>query len=205
MKKILVLASQSKARQQLLRDAHMPYILADHYADEASCLIEGTLQDKVLAIAHGKMRHVRMPNPEKDTEYFVLTADTMVQDSQGVIHGKPVDRQDAIHRIRALNGQGVVATAFCLEKRMWQNDEWVPEGSYEEVVSCSYELFIDDAMITEYLRVVPDYCFMSGGLTIEGYGAQFVRSISGSYTTLLGLPLFEVRAGLKKVGFFRCF
>ena len=38
-------------------------------------------------------------------------------------------------------------------------------------------------------------------MAIEGVGSQFVKSIDGSYTAIVGLPLFELRTALLELGF----
>ena len=42
----------------------------------------------------------------------------------------------------------------------------------------------------------------AGGFAIEGYGMQFVQSVNGSITTIIGLPLYELRQALETLGFF---
>ena len=63
------------------------------------------------------MDHVLLPQGGEGEVRIVLTADTMSTDLDGVVHGKPVSRQDAIHKIKTLRRGGVVATAFCLDKK----------------------------------------------------------------------------------------
>jgi septum formation protein len=45
------------------------------------------------------------------------------------------------------------------------------------------------------------YTNVSGAMAIEGVGSQFVKSIDGSYTAIVGLPLFELRQALTELGF----
>ncbi|MDZ4154758.1 Maf family protein, partial [Methylicorpusculum sp.] len=42
----------------------------------------------------------------------------------------------------------------------------------------------------------------SNAIAIEGFGEQFLKKITGSYSTVIGLPLFEVRQALDELGFF---
>ena len=58
-----------------------------------------------------------------------------------------------------------------------------------------------DNWIDIYLEKTP-YLDVSGGMAIEKYGNQFLKTVQGSYSTIIGLPLFEVREALEKLGFF---
>jgi predicted house-cleaning NTP pyrophosphatase (Maf/HAM1 superfamily) len=40
-----------------------------------------------------------------------------------------------------------------------------------------------------------------GAGRIEDFGENFLKSVNGSYTTILGLPMFELRRALKEIGF----
>ena len=68
------------------------------------------------------MHHVILPDGKEGDILFVLTVDTMGLDHNGVIHGKPKDRKDAVQKIKALSGkEATSATAFCLHKKIWKN------------------------------------------------------------------------------------
>ncbi|MGE0206910.1 MAG: nucleoside triphosphate pyrophosphatase [Candidatus Babeliales bacterium] len=203
MKKILLLGSSSSSRQKLLMQAQIPFHVVDQSYNESLADRTKPFLQLVEAIAVQKMAHVTMPPAQKEGEHaFVLTADTMGQDSKGVVHGKPMTKQEAIASIKALNGTGVVATAFCLEKKVWRTGAWHTEKSIVRTVSALYEFDMPDAWIEKYVTAVPQYKDMSGGITIEGFGAQFLKTIQGSYSTIIGLPLFELREALEELGFF---
>ena len=42
----------------------------------------------------------------------------------------------------------------------------------------------------------------SGAIAIEDFGEQFLKSVSGSYSAIVGLPMFELREALSQLGFF---
>ncbi len=202
MKNVLLLGSQSSSRQQLLKEASIPFVVIGHHSDEAVCNWQQPFSKLLKFIAVQKMEHVMVPEGKNDERCFVLTADTMGMDSKGIIHGKPKDKLDAITKIKALRGQGIVATAFCLEKKRWLDGQWEVEQRILNYVQASYEFDMPDAWIKKYFAAVPHYKEMSGGLTIEGFGAQFLKRIDGSYSTIIGLPMFELREALEAIGFF---
>ena len=76
----------------------------------------------VLSIALYKMQHVILPDGKHEGDRcFVLTADTMSHDKMGVVHGKPVDRADAIAKIKATAAGSFLCTGFCLDRKVWKN------------------------------------------------------------------------------------
>lgn len=202
-KNTLLLASQSAGRQQLLREAQIPFSVIAQNADEnAACDWKLPFETVLKAIALSKMVHAQLPAGKKDNVCFVLTADTMGQDNECVIHAKPLDKMDAIKKIKALRPVGICGTAFCLDKKRFNGDEWEIEERIMECITAKYIFDMPDDWIEKYLQATPNYLQLSGGLSIEGYGAQFLKSINGSYTTILGLPMFEVREALQKLNFF---
>lgn len=202
MKNILYLASKSPSRQMLLKEARIPFIVVPQDADEAACMTGGSIEDTVLRIAQSKMRHAVLPAGQKVGEKaFVLTADTMVQDSAGVVHGKPVDRADAIAKLKAARHGNYLATGFCIERRIWNGSAWITEEHLEQVVTARYLFDIPDHWLEHYLDTTLGlHC--AGAAAVEGFGGQFLKSINGSHSCIIGLPLYELREALEKLGFF---
>lgn len=181
----------------------IPFEVVGHQANEEACGWELPLEKLVETIATAKSEHVIIPDhADKQKSVFVLTADSLCCDSRGKIHGKPQSRDDAIAKIKALNGKGKVSSAFCLERKFFEDNSWIAQERILKTVTADYEFDLPDSWIDRYLQNVPFYMNISGGITIDGYGAQFLKSINGSYSTILGLPVFEVRQALEKIGFF---
>lgn len=68
--------------------------------------------------------------------------------------------------------------------------------------SAAYQLDIADHWIEIYCEEYPEFLSIAGALIVEEYGAQFFKSLNGSYGVALGLPLFELREALELIGFF---
>ncbi len=201
MKNILYLASQSQSRQQLLSEAQIPFKQLSQTADEAACDWGLPLAQLVASIALYKMDHVDLSGLDRDKEIFVLTADTLSQDVGGAFQGKPKDRADAIEKIKEARGGTRLCTGFCLDKKVWRADGWQTVERIEQVVHARYKFIIPDEWIETYLEKSPGlHC--SNAIAVEQYGGQFLKEVQGSYTTIVGLPLFEVREALEKMGFF---
>jgi len=201
MKNVLLLGSQSISRQQLLRDSRIPFQVIPHTVHEEIKENNLSFEEKVLLIAEQKMNCIMKIIGKDEAVQFILTADTLGKDSTGRIWGKPRTRDEARNMLTCLRGGGTVCTAFHLIKRVLIHNGWNIEHSIKECVQAHYVLDIPDHWIEKYLDVVP-YQQISGGLTVDDYGAQFVAHITGSYTAILGLPLYEVRKALETAEFF---
>ncbi len=186
----------------LLKEARIPFMVVPQDADEAACMTGGSIEDTVLRIAQSKMRHAVLPVGQKVGEKaFVLTADTMVQDSTGIVHGKPLDRADAIAKLKAARHGNYLATGFCIERRIWNGSAWITEEHVEQVVTARYLFDIPDLWLEHYLDTTLGlHC--AGAAAVEGFGGQFLKSINGSHSCIIGLPLYELREALEKLGFF---
>ena len=202
MDNILLLASQSQSRRELLSLVKIPFVLVEQEADESECDWALPLPQLVASIAKHKMNQVIMPRGEEGQITFVLTADTLTQDKQGNLLPKPHTQLNAKRMLKVVRHGVRVGTAFCLDKKVFKFDSW----QIEERVECfveSYCIFdVPDAMMDEYLQN-SIALKASGAITCEGYGAQFFKAINGSYSTIIGLPLFELRVALEQLGFYQ--
>ena len=198
----LLLGSASRPRQILLEDALVPFIVVGHDANEDD-IKHTTIEETVLAIAQLKMDQVFMPADEKEgCVLFVLTADSMGCTVDGVIHGKPKNREDAITKLKALSGESMTATGFCVEKRVIKDGVWTTADKREGVVAARCKFEVPDAWLDRYLE--NSWALKAAGaIAIELYGAQFLKWVDGSSTSVMGLPMFEVRQALEEVGFFK--
>lgn len=122
----------------------------------------------------------------------VLGADTVVE-LDGDILGKPRDRLDADAILTRLSGrQHQVHTAVAMHH----------EGRMELRLSSSRVRLaeIDPATIARYLET-GEYLGKAGAYGIQGRAGAFVEYIEGSYSGIMGLPLYETSELLKKFGF----
>jgi len=111
----------------------------------------------------------------------------------GVVFGKPRDAADAARMLEALSGRThevLTAVAIC-----W-NDEISAEISTSSVTFCD----IARADIDRYVASSEPFD-KAGAYAVQGRGAAFVRRIDGSYSGVMGLPLYETAALLARIGF----
>jgi septum formation protein len=121
----------------------------------------------------------------------VLAADTTVAIA-GEILGKPNDRADAERMLKTLSGtQHRVLTAVALQF----------ESRFEVAVSESLVTFtpLDAERIAAYVQSGEPFD-KAGAYAIQGRAAAFVERLEGSYTGVMGLPLFETANLLRKFG-----
>jgi septum formation protein len=121
----------------------------------------------------------------------VLAADTTVA-LAGEILAKPTDRADAERMLRLLSGtQHRVLTAVAIQY----------ESRFEIVVSESLVTFgrLEDERIHAYVLSGEPFD-KAGGYGIQGRAGAFVQRIEGSYSGVMGLPLFETANLLRSFG-----
>lgn len=201
MKHILYLASKSASRKKLLERAGISFEIIGQDADESQCDWNQELQIVVESIAMHKMNHIIMPAGIDGQIAFVLTADTLSVDTTGAIRGKPTDEKEAFMMLEKANGpRNRCGTALCIEKRIFKDGAWQTQKRIIKYAQAIYDFHIPQEYIKKYLH---DTGAMeaAGAIKIED-GAQFVRSINGSYTAIVGLPMFELWQALHEIGFY---
>lgn len=202
MMHILYLGSKSSSRRMLLDHVQIPYQVVPQNADETQGNEGQSLSQVTQTIASHKMEHVVLPAGTHDNQKaFVLTADTLSQDATGAINGKPTNHADAIAKIKAARNGMRTGTAFCVQRRVWRNNTWHVDTHHNGYVEAYYEFIVPDAWLERYFDY-SDGLQGTQAIAIEEYGLQFLKSIQGSFTTIVGLPLFEVRNALEELGFF---
>jgi septum formation protein len=121
----------------------------------------------------------------------VLAADTTVA-VDGRILGKPADRREAAAMLAALSGRGhEVLSAIALKY----------ESQFECAVSVSEVEFkvLSPEDIRQY--VATGECDdKAGAYAIQGRAAQFVAALRGSFSGVMGLPLYETAQMLERMG-----
>lgn len=175
----LVLASASPRRRELLEQLGATYICDPAHIDESQrpgeapdAYVQRMAQDKAAVVA---ARHMIPP-------CVVLGADTSVV-VDGRVLGKPRDRDEALAMLRRLSGrEHTVLTALCLRGA---------RGEHSHLVATQVEFAVlDDAACDAYLATDEPWD-KAGAYAIQGVAGAFVRSIQGSYSNVVGLPLYE--------------
>lgn len=183
----LILASASPRRKDLLSGLGIPFKAIPSQIDENNDY-NYSPEEFSLNMAIKKAEDVR--NRIKDG--WILGADTIVVMEDDIL-GKPRDCKDAKEMLFRLSGrQHIVITSFCI---------FDPHGRISHMESVRSEVVIrklTEKEIDAYLDT-KEPLDKAGAYAVQGIGAFMVKSINGSYTNVVGLPLCEVILALKKV------
>lgn len=182
---LLHLASSSPRRQQILRGLGLLFTAKGPDIDESGRDGE-TPEQMVLRLAAAKARAANVVAGR-----LVLGADTAVV-LRGRVLSKPRDESDAIDMLMSLSGcSHTVLTGVALQ---------TPHGS-ETVISATDVRFreIDRDEASAYWQS-GEPRDKAGAYAIQGLGGMFVEAISGSYSGVVGLPVFETVKLLQAAG-----
>lgn len=182
---LLHLASSSPRRQEVLRSLGLDFTAKGPDIDESRFDNE-TPEQMVLRLAAGKAGAASVARGR-----LVLGADTAVV-LGGQVLGKPRDARDAIDILMQLSGRShTVLTGVALQ---------TPSG-------CKSAMSATDVRFREIDRDEARAYWQSGepqgkagAYAIQGMGGMFVEAISGSYSGVVGLPVFETVKLLQAAG-----
>lgn len=183
----LILASGSPRRRELLAQIGIAYRVWPVHIDEsprpgeAPGVYARRIAAEKSAAGHAQIEHLGIP---------VLAADTVV-----VLHdrimGKPKDREDALAMLRALSGQThQVYSAVSLRGLQHSEALSVTEVSFRA---------LGEREIKAYWQT-GEPVDKAGSYAIQGLGSVFVSAIQGSFSGVVGLPLFETAELLLQQG-----
>ncbi len=175
-----ILASTSPRRREMLQQAGFSFEVVAPPEDDNHALPGLSPDQLVAAQAMAKARAVAREHPDR----IVLGADTVVA-LEGRIMGKPAHEAEARAMLAALSGrEHEVLTGFCLLRGQ--------EVIHQEVV-CTKVLFrkLDPGQTAAY-AAAGSPLDKAGAYGIQDLGGGLVKSVKGSYTNVVGLPLAEV-------------
>jgi septum formation protein len=187
---MLWLASQSPRRRELLAQVGVAFETIDVDVPEMRGADE-TPRAYVERVARAKARAGLEAVTGRDPDAVVLGADTeVVLDDR--VFGKPRDAADAAAMLRALSGRthdviSVVCSASARGERI------------ATCVSAVTFAKLDAEAIGGYVAT-GEPSGKAGGYAIQGRAAGFIVHLSGSYSGVMGLPLFETAGLLREAG-----
>ncbi len=183
---MFILASGSPRRRELLNQVGAKFRVAISDAAELSGeghepfeLVRRNAEAKAEAVAR---LHKDMP---------VLGADTVVA-LDGRIYGKPQDKAEAREMLKALSGRvHEVLTGIA----------WVKDGhTFSEVVTTNVKFAqLAETEIDRYIES-GEPMDKAGAYALQGKAAVFIEGIEGSYTNVVGLPLYATAALGRRAG-----
>jgi septum formation protein len=182
---MLILASRSPRRTELLRSAGLEFTVRAMEVDES---IEGdeSPHSYVQRLAEKKALAVAVQPGE-----LILAADTTVALGDEIL-GKPLDDEDARRMLQKLSGRRhEVYTGVCLRSAGIVNTRVACTGVWFDTLSPSE--------IEAYVRS-GEPLDKAGAYAIQGLASKFIPRIDGSYSNVVGLPVDLVYRMLKEHG-----
>jgi septum formation protein len=183
----IILASQSKQRQKLLRQIGLRFVSARSDVKEDMKLKSGCA-DLVMDNALKKAEDAA----KRHHSGIVIAADTVVLSGKKII-GKPKNLDDAFRTLKLIS----------------RRPQWVYTGmavididngkvlmDFEKTKIYMYRL--SDRQIRNYFRKVSPLD-KAGSFDIQGLGSVFINRIEGCFNNVIGLPLAKLAKMLKKI------
>lgn len=185
----LVLASASPRRLELLRQIGLVPGAVDPAEIDEMPLAGETARLLAMRLARAKAATCAARHPDA----FVLAADTVVAVGRRLL-GKPADAADARRMLALISGRAHrVLTAVAAQ---------APGGRAGARLSETRVRFkrLTDQELAAYLAS-GEWAGKAGGYGVQGHAGGFVTDLNGSYSGVVGLPLYETRALLVGLGF----
>ena len=182
----LLLASASPRRQELLDQIGVTYKILAVNIDETP--LENELPEHYVRRVAAEKSAAAVAFGEQGLP--VLAADTTVV-LQGAILGKPQDQQHALEMLTRLSGKThQVYSAISLRGRIHRQALSKTEVTFRQLT---------EREIINYWQT-GEPADKAGAYAIQGLGGIFVKSIAGSFSGVVGLPLFETAEALTYEG-----
>ena len=185
---MLYLASRSPRRRELLQQLGVPCTVLDVDVPEVRGAGESP-EAYVSRVAHEKAQAGLSLAPEATA--VVLGSDTeVVLDDE--VFGKPADAQQAVAMLRRLSGRthAVISAVWGVSTTRAERELCISKVRFAA---------LDEAAIAAYVATGEPFG-KAGAYAIQGRGAAFIEHLEGSYSGVMGLPLFETARLLRRFG-----
>lgn len=179
----LVLASASPRRRELLAQLGVSFTVAPADIDEGVKPGEAPqVYVRRMAISKAREGYAQAVAAGNGSGRIVLGADTTVA-VDNLILGKPEDMADAIRMLEQLSGRThlVLSAVAVTDGKRLEDRTSITEVSFRNIRA--------DEGAAYWATGEP--CDKAGAYAVQGLGALFVQELKGSYTGVVGLPLYE--------------
>jgi septum formation protein len=185
---VLVLASTSERRQQILTAAGIPFTIRAPNIPEQRAPNESP-DAYVRRLAEQKAFAVPMHAGET-----ILAGDTVVVVDQHILE-KPIDHADALRMLRLLSGRHHhVITGICLRR----GDQKIVDSATTRV----HFIQLSEPEIAAYVAT-GEPMDKAGAYAIQGIASRCIDRVEGDYLNVVGLPMSLVYRHLKALGYFQ--
>lgn len=185
----IILASSSPRRKELLEQVGLKFEIFSPDIDESVCIGESA-DHYVQRLAQQKAQAILAQFPDA----IVIAADTSLVLDHKII-GKPESKQHAFEIWTALSDrQHDVLSGVCV-----RSSECDPNTIQSMVVRTKVYFQKLSQLDMEQYWATGEPIGKAGAYAIQGYAAQFIPRIEGSYSNVVGLPLYETLQLLKNI------
>ena len=189
----IILASSSPRRQDILKMLKIPFRVIIPNVDETLTsaieieeIPELLAREKVSAVIHSLPSYQEIP--------WVLGADTVIVYDNKVL-GKPLDQSQAFEYLKMLQGNThTVITALALyngKKHETTSKVCKTKVTFAPMTDEEIQWYVDSG----------EWHGAAGGYRIQSLASCFIEKIEGSYSGVIGLPIFELYDILKQQGY----
>ncbi len=196
---MLILASASPRRQELLRNAGISFIVEAAHIPEVPALGEKP-KDFVERLAREKAQVIARHHSED----FVLGADTTVVVGEEILN-KPADVADAARMLRSLSGRthqvltGVCIIAPAQNQSGTEKRELRTELVRSESTAVTFEHLTENEI--KFYVATREPMDKAGAYAIQGIASRWISRIAGDYFNVVGLPVALVYRMLRECAF----
>tara|TARA_Y100001978_G_scaffold162353_1_gene148815 strand:- start:45 stop:659 length:615 start_codon:yes stop_codon:yes gene_type:complete len=200
---VLILASASQSRKNLLKNSNFKFIQIPSEFDE-SLIKEENIQELTLKLSSSKAKYLlkKLQKDSSITSKFsdidILGCDSIFE-FKGEAFGKPSNKKEAFERWKNLSGSyGYLHTGHCLFLcDITENKKTIIlKKDITNVISSKiYFSKLSNEEILEYVDTLePLKC--AGGFALEGIGGKYIERIEGCFSNVMGLSLPWLRRKL---------
>ena len=185
----VVLASASPRRKELLAHIVETFVIEPSSVDETPIANESPCE-LVSRLSISKAESVA----KNHSGALVIGSDTIVALNNSIL-GKPLNYKDFIRMMALLSDNTHnVYTGICIFDTSQATKPYIDEVVMTEVTMAK----IDEADALAYW-LTGEPKDKAGGYAIQGIGGKFVKSINGSFSAVVGLPIYETQQLINKI------
>ena len=189
----IILASSSPRRQEILKMLKIPYrVIMPNIDETISTMLshdeipELLAREKVLAVIRSLPAGQEIP--------WVLGEDTIIS-FENQLYGKPQNQDEAFEFLKAFSGKThTILTALVLyngKTHSTTSKLCKTEVTFSELSDEEIQWYVDTG----------EWHGAAGGYRIQSLASIFIKKIEGSYSNVIGLPIFELYDILKEQGY----
>ena len=201
---MLILASASQSRKQLLENCQIQFVQIASNFDETS-IKDKNIFNLALKLSFQKanrlsenINKILFHKKLNFASYEILGCDSIFE-FKGEAYGKPTDKEEAFIRWKKMSGEfGFLHTGHTLIIGNFDSTSKIfkiTEIRKKTVSSRVYFSNLEDWEIKSYVDTnEPLYC--AGGFALEGIGGKYIEKIEGCFSNVMGLSLPWLRENL---------